>query len=192
MFLRISGWDFGEAEDRSVERMPFHLNEENGYIAVILTQEPGSPADGQHRFESPEVFAVLEQSNSKAWKMERGINGGVGLEVRPFKQRLRPTGSIESLRTNAPDRRVGSLVWYALENLEDERKSKASEHEPGNIRPQKNFRPANALDLSADVIEQLGSSQNLSGRISFPIFATDEPWNPMRPRHRPAGDQWKQ
>ena len=72
-----------------------------------------------------------------------------------------------SLRTYAPDRGIGSSIWYARENSQDERKTQVAELEPGDVGRQKSSRPDDTPVLSADMIEQPENSQNLDSRISF-------------------------
>ena len=178
-FFRLVGWESDKMKQNSAKEMPFHLNDENGYIALILIQECGAEADKQDEFRPPNVVAVLEKEYSETWKLQR-INRDISHDIRPPERRLKPKVSISSMRTNVPGQM--SSIWYARDNLQDKGKRKAVEVKSGNFRSQKSFAPNDTSVLTIDSIQQLESSQNLDGSVPFPNTTVEEPWNPLKGR----------
>ena len=191
-FLRICCWDSDmEAEnDYLVEEMPFHWNSEDGHIAVVLAAVAGRP----------EVFAVIEQDSSKTWKRELDRDGrhyADGEELSKQKP-LRPKNSADSLRTNAPDREIGSSIWYAPEEVwnlgrynEGKRRRASAEAEAGKksrCLTDSQCGPAHGHVLSEEAVERVELDQERAGvnQISFlDHLALERPWNPLAFCHSP-------
>lgn len=179
-FMQIADWDSKDKAEDLIGRMPLHLNVGDGYIASIFAQESGAVPENQGRSNWPQVFAVLEKDDTwpplKKGKIRKEIavdqDGTTPLVLLP-KERLRRKNSANSLRTNAPDRGIGSSIWYAWNGDTSLYKGKADEA-PENIRA-KQRRQDGVPELSIDMVEKL--QNGLSADNSMPVF--EEPWNPL-------------
>ena len=159
-FFRLLGQDPDKVEDNLANQMPFHLNEENGYIALIVIQECRAEADKQNELRPPKVVAVIEKEDSETWRLEY-FNRDVSIDTRPPEKRLHSKASVSSMRTNVPGR--GSSTWYARDKLQDKGKAKVAELGSGDFCKQKRFPSDKTPGLTVESLRQLQSDLKKKG-----------------------------